>query len=141
MDQSTQQRLVAHDLDVVLDAGPVGNAIQQARHVAHVADRLQILVAIKLIDQRDHVDRTRGFRQVDHAPVDAPVRVERKIFDPQMFGRLIVSKVIEQDRAQNRALGFYVRGKSADVVVSGRHVCVQTDCRNSSRISEYKAKR
>src|SRR5580704_16270480 len=39
-----------------------------------------------------------------------------------MLGRLVVSKVVEQNRAQNRALRFYVRRKSADAVVSGRHV-------------------
>jgi hypothetical protein len=130
MNQPAQQRLVAHDLDVVLNARPVRHAIQQARHVAHIADRLQILVPIEFLDQRDHVDRTRRFRQIDHAPVNPPVRVERKILDPQMLRRLVISKVVEQDRAQNRALGFYVRRKSADVVVRGRHISVENFARD-----------
>ena len=32
--QPAQQRLVAHNLDVVLDAGPVGYAVEQAGDVA-----------------------------------------------------------------------------------------------------------
>ena len=121
VNQAPQQSFVANDFDVVLNARPVGDAIQQARHVTHVANRLKILVAIKLLDQRDHVDGTRGFRQIDHASVNPAVRVERKVFDSQVFGGLVISKVVEQDRAQNRALGFYVRRKRADVVVSSGH--------------------
>jgi hypothetical protein len=49
------------------------------------------------------------------------VRVEREVFDAQMLGGLVVGKVVEQDRAQNRALSFYVRWKSADRVFRSCH--------------------
>ncbi len=104
----------------MLNARPVGHAVEQARHVGHVADRLQILVPVELLDQRDHVNRPRRFRQIDHPGINPPVRIEREIFDPQMLGRLVVSKVVEQNRAQNRALGLYVRRKSAETVISSR---------------------
>src|SRR5258708_34382400 len=63
-----------------------------------------------------------------------------------MLGGLVIGKVIEQDRAQNRALRFYVRGKSADAVICGRHISLQTSraplWRNlSASISEAKPKR
>ena len=115
--QSAQQRFVAHNLDVMLNARPVGHAIDQAGDVGHIADRLQILVPVEFLDQRDHVDRPRRLRQIDHAGVNAAMRVEREIFNPQMLGGLVVGKVVEQDRAQNRALGLYVRRKRADRVI------------------------
>ena len=101
----------------MLDAGPVGHAVEQARNIGHVADGLQFLVPVEFLDQRDHVDRPRRLRQIDHARINAAVRVEREIFGPQMLRRLVVSKVVEQDRAQDRALGFHVRGKRADAVI------------------------
>ena len=116
-DHSPQQRLVAHDLDVVLDARTIGNALHQARHVSDITDRLQILVPIQLLDQRDHVDRPRRLRQIHHPRVNAPVRIKREILDPQMLGCLVVRKVVEQNRAQDRAFSFYIRGERADRVL------------------------
>ncbi len=138
--QSAQHRLVADNLDVVLNARPVGNAIEQARHVGHIADRLQILVPIQFLDQRDHVDRPRRFRQVHHPRINPPVRVEREIFDPQMLGGLVVGKVVEQDRAQNRAFGLDVRRKSADAVIGSRHLYVDIPYCTNYDASEQKVK-
>ncbi len=112
VNQSPQQRLVAHDLDVMLDARPVRNAVQQARDVADVANRLQFLAPVQFLDQRDHVNRTRRLRQIDHARVNAAMRIEREIFRLQMLGSLVVGKIVEQNRAQNRALGFHVGRQS-----------------------------
>ncbi len=58
VNQSPQQGLVADDLDVMLDARPVGYAVQKARHITHIPDRLQVFMPIKFLDQRDHVNRT-----------------------------------------------------------------------------------
>ncbi len=88
---------------------------------------------VKLLDQRDHVDRTRRLRQIHHARINSPVRVQRKILDAKMLGGLVIGKVVEENRAQNGALRFYVRGKSADAVISGRHVrIVSSDFRTPS---------
>ena len=48
VDQATQHRLVADDLDVVLDARPVRDAVEQAGDISHVADGLQFLGAVQL---------------------------------------------------------------------------------------------
>ncbi len=119
VDQSAQQSLVAHDLDVVLDAGPVGYAIHQAGDVAHIPDGLEFLVAVELFDQRDHVDGPGRLGQVHHAGVNAAMGVERKVFRLEMLRRLVVSKVVEQDGAENRALGLNI-GRQAvrETVVS-----------------------
>ena len=39
----------------------------------------------------------------------------------KMLRRLVVSKIVQQDRAQNRTLRFYIRRKSADAVFGSRH--------------------
>ena len=38
-----------------------------------------------------------------------------------MLCRLVVSEVVEQDRAQDGTLGLYIRGKRADAVIGRRH--------------------
>ena len=38
MDESAQQRFIADNLDVVLNAGPIGDAIDQPRNVTDIAD-------------------------------------------------------------------------------------------------------
>ena len=120
MNQSAQQRLVTNNLDVMLDAWPVGHAIEQRRHVPHIADGLQFLVPRQFIDQRDDVDWPRRLREIYHARINAPVRIQRKIFCPQMFRGLVVRKVVEQNRAQDGALGFHVRGQHAEIKFRGR---------------------
>src|SRR5215469_1159066 len=45
------------------------------------------------------------------------MRIERKIFPPQMLRSLVVGEVIEQDRAQNRSLCVYICRKRADRVI------------------------
>jgi hypothetical protein len=50
------------------------------------------------------------------------MRIEGEIFRPQMLSRLAVSKVVEQDRAQNRALSLHVCGQSVrQAVIGGSH--------------------
>ena len=107
------------------------DAFHQARNVGHIADRLQILVPIEFFDQRDHVDWARRFRQIHHARIDPAMRVEREILDPQMFGGLVVGKVIQQNRAQNRAFRLDVRRKCTDRVFgSGQGPCSQEKFRS-----------
>ena len=57
VDQAAQQRLVADDADVVLDARPLGNAVDQRREISHAADGFDLFAAVEFLDQRDHVDR------------------------------------------------------------------------------------
>ena len=98
MNQSPQQRFVANDLDVMLNAGPVGNSVHQTGDITNVSDRLQFFAAIQLFHQRNHVDWPRRLGQIDHTCVDTPMRIEREIFRSKMFRGLVVSKVIQQDR-------------------------------------------
>ena len=121
VDQSAQQRLVANNLDVVLDAWPVRNSVDQPGNVADIADSLEFFGAIELVNQRDHVDRPRRLGEIDHSAVNPAMRVERKVFRLQVLGSLVVRQIVEQDRAQDGALGFNIRRKRVrEAVVGGR---------------------
>ena len=122
VDQAAQQCLVAHDADVVLDAGALGDAVDQRRQIRDAADGLDFFAAVEFLDQRDHVDWAAGLLQIAHAGINAAMRVKREIVGREVFGGLIVERVVEQDRAQDRALGFHADRKSAfQTVIGGGH--------------------
>ena len=52
------------------------------------------------------------------------MRIERKIVRTQVLRSLVIRKIIEQNGAQDGALGFYVCGKTADAVVGGSQTCL-----------------
>ena len=121
VDQPAQQRLVAHDANVVLDARPVGHAVDERRKIRDAADGLDLFAPVKLLGQRDHVHRPAHALQVGHAPEDAAMRVEREVVGLQLRS-LVVEPVVEQDGAEYRALSIDAGGKPAfQTVVGGRH--------------------
>ena len=63
VDEAAQQRLVAHDADVVLDGGPVGNAVDERRQIGDSADGFDLFAAVEFLGERDHVDRAAGLLQ------------------------------------------------------------------------------
>ena len=137
VDQSAQQRLVANNLDVVLDAGPVRDAVHQAGDVANIADGLEFLVPVELLDQRDHVDRPGRLGQIHHAGVNAAMGVERKVFRLEMLGRLVVGKIIQQDGAEDGPLGFHVGRQAVRETVVGScqwSICKENQLRNAKAI-------
>src|SRR5436305_3048965 len=82
-------------------------------------------MATEFLRQRDQIDRTRRVGQIHHARVNAPVRIEQKVFGLQVLGSLVIRKIVEQDRAEDGALSFYVRWKSlrGDVISGGHLSC------------------
>ncbi len=122
VDQAAQQRLVADDANVMLDRRPLGYAVDQRREIRDAADGFDLFAPVKLFDQRDHVDRAAGLLQIAHAGVNAAMRVQREVVAGEMFGSLIVERVVEQDGAQDRPLRFHADGKSAlETVIGGCH--------------------
>ena len=99
MDQGAQQRFVAHDLDVVLDAGPVRHPVEQSGNVSRAANGFQLAIAGELFGQGDQVNRVRRLGKVNHPRVNSTVRVEQKIFGLEMLGCLVIGEVVGQDRA------------------------------------------
>jgi len=92
---------------------PLGNSVDERREIRHTANRFYLFAAVEFLDQRDHVDRASGFLQIAHARINPAMRVEREIIGSEMLGGLVVERVVEQDCAQDRALGFHADGKSA----------------------------
>ena len=78
VDQPAQQRLVAHDANVVLDARPLGHAVDERRQDRDAANRLHFLAAVEFLDQGDHVHRPAGLLQIAHAGVNAAVGISEK---------------------------------------------------------------
>ena len=121
MNQPAQDGFVADDLDVVLDRRPVGHAVEQAGNIADIANRLQVLAPVELVDERDQVDRMRGLGQVHHPRVNAAMGVDGEVLGLQMLGGIVVGVIVEQDGAQDRAFRFNVRRHAADTGVDGCH--------------------
>src|SRR5581483_8262416 len=49
------------------------------------------------------------------------MRIEREIFRLQMFRGFVEGKIVQQDRAQNRAFGFHIRRKAmGQTIFTGR---------------------
>src|SRR6185437_950824 len=129
VDQAAKQRLVSDNLDVVLNARPVRYAIEKAGNVGHAADRLEFRVTAEFLGQRDQVDGMGSLSQIDHSRVNPTVRIEQEIFRLQVLRSLAVGKVVEQDRAQDRAFCFHVdRKRLRGDVVSCRHLVPSAGC-------------
>ena len=74
---------------------------------------------------------SRRLRQIHHSRINSPVRVEREIVNAEVLSRLVVSKVVEQDGAENGALRFHIRRQRADGVIgSGQGISLSEslDC-------------
>src|SRR6266403_1469135 len=117
MDEPAQESLVADNLDVVLDAGPVGDAIQQRRNVANIADGLEFLVPVEFFEQSNHVDRPCRFGQIHHAYVDTAMGIEREILGFEMFGSLVVGEIVQQDSAENGSFGLNISRQAVREIV------------------------
>ena len=105
----------------MLDGRPVRNAVQQSGNVAHIADRLQILLLLQFFDQRDDVNRPRRFGQIHHARIDAPVRVNGKVIRFKVLGGIVEGVIVKQHSAQNGALGLNASRQTADAGFESSH--------------------
>src|SRR5439155_17406178 len=112
VNQAAQQCLVADYLYVMLNARPVRDAIEQSGDVSRAADGFEFGMTAEFLGQRNQVDGPRRLGEIDHARVNAAVRVEEKVFGLKVLGGLIISKIVEQHRPENRAFSFNVRGQA-----------------------------
>src|SRR5207247_1915605 len=56
VNQAAQQRLVTDNLDVVLNAGTIGNAVEQARQIGIAANGFELALAIEFLCESDLVN-------------------------------------------------------------------------------------
>src|SRR5258708_2569470 len=125
MNQSAKNRLVADDLDIVIDGGAVGHPVEQAGNMPDVADGLEFFPPIEFFNERYDVNWAGRFGDVHHAEINPAVRVDGEVFGFQVLGRIVVGMVVEQNCAKNGAFGLYVRGKNAYAVISRCHCLSQ----------------
>ena len=64
--------------------------------------------AMQLFRQRDEIDRLLRFAERDHLQEDAAMLIEEKVFSAKIFNRRIQRIVVEQNRAEDGALGFEI---------------------------------
>ena len=104
VDQVAERRLLLDDLRVVLDVGGARHAVDQRRQVGGASHFLELAHLGQLFAQRHEVDGDAPLGQVDHPLEDAAVGVaeERRRGDDRDGG--VERLVVEQDRAQHRAL-------------------------------------
>ncbi len=111
VDQAAQQRFFLHDARVVLDVGDVRHAVHQLRDVGRAADGFQFAAALQLLGERHQVDGLLRFAESDHLLVDAPVMIVEEILGLELLDGGVEGVVVEQDRAQDAALGLDVLGQ------------------------------
>ena len=111
MDQAAQQRFLLHDARVVLDVGDVRHAVHQLRDVRRAADRFQFAAALQLLGERHEIDRLLRFAERDHLLINAAVMIVEKILRLELLDGGIDGVVVEQDRAEDAALGLDVVGQ------------------------------
>jgi hypothetical protein len=122
VDQASQERFIADDLDVMRNARPLRNAIDQAGNVHYVADCFQLFVPANSSTSVIMSNGARRFGEIHHPRVDPPVGIEGKILSSEVLCSFVIGRVIEQNGAQDGPFGFYVgRQPARDVDVdSGR---------------------
>ena len=122
VDKAAQHRLVAHDADVVLQRGAARHAVGERGEVSGSTDCFQLLVAQQLLGQGDDVDGPVGLGELGDALVDAAMGVEEKVLGLEGGERFVLQGVVEQNGAQDGALGFRTGGKTAiETEIGSRH--------------------
>jgi hypothetical protein len=72
------------------------------------ADLVELTRAPELLLERDEIDRVAALGEPDHLLEDAPVRVAEKVRGVDDLRGKVEDVVVQQDRAEHRALGFEV---------------------------------
>ena len=122
VDEAAQHRFVAHDADVVLQRGAARHAVGERGQVAGAADGVEFLVAQQLLGEGDDVDGAVGLGEIGDALVDAAMGVEEKVLGLEGREGFVLQGVIEQNGAEDGALGFRTGGKTAiETEIGSRH--------------------
>jgi hypothetical protein len=101
------QDSLALDDPCVLDRMNRGRGrVRQTRQISSPADRLELVTPLERLRDRDDVDRFAPFEELEHRPVDRPVRLPVEVSRPQELGHLDDSVAVDEDRAEHGLLGL-----------------------------------
>ena len=124
LDQPAQDRLLAHDLRVVLDVRRRRHGVDEEADVVLAAGAFEIAAALKLVRERERIDDASALGDPDHRAEDPAVAlgVEHRVVDE--FDRAENRVLVDQHRRQHRLLGVLgVRRTPIAVRVTRRRVC------------------
>ena len=114
-DQVPQDRLALDDPGVLGDVDGGRRLVREARQVGAPADRLELVLALERLGDRDDVDRLAPLEQVQRSGVDPPVRLPVEVGRPQELGDLDDRVAVDEDGPEHRLLGLEtLRRKTID---------------------------
>src|SRR5262249_20184467 len=113
LDQASQYCLFLYDIHVMFNVCGEGKPIGQAGQVGGASSAFQLIGALQLFLQRDEVNRAGTRCQAVHLLEYSSVAFEIEVFLAQKFLGGEHRLVIQENRAQDRALGLEVIRKGA----------------------------
>ena len=121
-DQGAQDGLFLDDARVVLDARDARQAIGQLRKIGDAAGGFELAPARQIFHQRDHVNGLLLLAQLNHALENLAVLRKKEILRADFFDGGVERVIVEDDGAENAALGFeIVRKRPFERSVAGHH--------------------
>ena len=123
--EAAELGLIFDDADVVFDDGAARQAFSEGGEIGDAADGLGLFEAGKRVGEGNDVDGRTRVCELGHAQEDAAVRIEGEIVGLDRFGGFGVRGVIEQDGAEDGALGGDVgRQAGFEREIGGLHDCL-----------------
>jgi hypothetical protein len=93
---------------VVLDVGGLRHAVDQRGHVRRPAHRVEFAGSSQLVFQRDEVHRHPPLGELDDLLENPAVGIPVEVLMAYQLHGDVVGVVLDQDRAQDRALGLEI---------------------------------
>ena len=134
-DQVAEDGLAFDDPGVLRGEDRGGRLVREGRKVRTSADLLQVAATLECLRDRDDVDRLTTLPELHHRGVDAAVGLPVEVLRVNNVGDLDDRIAIDEERAEDRLLGFDALGWKAveghaDSEVGGRNrIIVAVACR------------
>ena len=114
-DEVAQDRLALDDPGVLRDVDGGRRLVREARQVGATADRLELVLALERLGDRDDVDRLAPLEQLERGGIDPAVRLAIEVGRAKELGDLDDRVAVDQDGAEHRLLGLEtLRRKAVD---------------------------
>src|SRR6185437_11725090 len=95
------------------DGEASGQTFSEGGQIGDSADGFDFFAAGEFFGKGDDIDGATGIDEFRHAGEDALMRVEGEVFGTELFGGLVEGVVVEQNGAEDGALGVNRCGQAA----------------------------
>ena len=114
-DEVAQDRLALDDPGVLRDVDRGRRLVREAREVGPTADRLELVLALERLGDRDDVDRLAPLEQLERGGIDPAVRLAIEVGRAKELGDLDDRIAVDQDGTEHGLLGLEtLRRKAVD---------------------------